>query len=34
MLARRDGVDYVRCLSCGQVYEAEDLEPVSVYDDE
>jgi uncharacterized Zn finger protein len=34
MLARRDGVDYVRCLECGQVYEAEDLEPVLVYDDE
>jgi len=26
MLARRDGVDYVRCLGCGQVFEAEDLE--------
>lgn len=34
MLARRDGVDYVRCLDCGQVYEAEDLEPVLVEDDE
>ncbi len=34
MLARRDGVDYVRCLECGQVFEAEDLEPVSVYDED
>jgi len=34
MIARRDGVDYVRCLSCGQVFEAEDLEPVAVYDDD
>jgi hypothetical protein len=34
MLARRDGIDYVRCLDCGQVYEAEDLEPVFVYDEE
>ncbi len=34
MLARRDGVDYVRCLDCDQVYEAEDLETVAVYDDE
>jgi len=34
MLARRDGVDYVRCLECGQVFEADDLEPVTVYDEE
>lgn len=34
MIARRDGIDYVRCLECEQVFEAEDLEPVSVYDDE
>jgi uncharacterized C2H2 Zn-finger protein len=34
MIARRDGVDYVRCLECDQVFEAEDLEAVSVYDDE
>ena len=26
ILARRDGVDYVRCLDCDQVFEAEDLE--------
>jgi hypothetical protein len=34
ILARRDGVDYVRCLDCDQVFEAEDLEPVPVYEDE
>lgn len=28
ILARRDGVDYVRCLDCDQVFEAEDLEAV------
>lgn len=34
ILARRDGVDYVRCIDCDQVFEAEDLEAVRVYDDE
>jgi hypothetical protein len=34
LLTRRDGVDYVRCLDCDQVYEAEDLEPVTALDDE
>jgi hypothetical protein len=34
MLTRRDGIEYVRCLDCDQVFEAEDLEPVSVYDDD
>jgi uncharacterized C2H2 Zn-finger protein len=34
VLARRDGVDYVRCMECGQVFEAEDLEQVTVYDEE
>ena len=34
ILARRDGIDYVRCLDCDQVFEAEDLEPVPVYDDD
>ncbi|HEX7361101.1 MAG: hypothetical protein ACRD34_09645 [Bryobacteraceae bacterium] len=33
-LYRRDGVDYVRCLDCGQVLEAEDLDSVPVYEDE
>jgi hypothetical protein len=34
MVARRDGIDYVHCLDCNQVYEAEDLEPVLVYDED
>ncbi len=34
MIARRDGVDYVRCLDCGQVFEAEDLESVPAFEDE
>jgi hypothetical protein len=32
-LMRRDGVDYVSCLDCDQVLEAEDLEQTPVYDD-
>ena len=32
-LMRRDGVDYVHCLDCGQVFESDDLEQVTVYDD-
>ena len=32
-LMRRDGVDYVHCLDCSQVFEADDLEQVSVYED-
>ena len=34
MIARRDGVDYVECLDCRQIFEAEDLEPVKVEEDE
>jgi hypothetical protein len=34
ILARRDGVDYVRCLECDQVFEAEDLEPVAALDED
>ena len=35
MLARRDGVDYVRCLDCDQVFEAEDLEAIlPAYDED
>jgi hypothetical protein len=35
ILARRDGVDYVRCLDCDQVFEAEDLEAIiSAYDED
>ena len=30
IIARRDGVDYVECLDCRQILEAEDLEPVAV----
>ena len=26
VLARREGVDYVECLDCRQIFEAEDLE--------
>ena len=35
ILARRDGVDYVRCLDCDEVFEGDDLElePVPVYDE-
>jgi len=31
---RRDGVDYLRCLDCDQVFEAEDLEQLPAYEDE
>ncbi len=34
MIARRDGVDYVRCKDCGQVFEAEDLDPVALSEEE
>ena len=34
MIARRDGVEYVQCLDCRQIFEAEDLEPVMVEDDD
>ena len=34
MIARRDGVDYLECLDCRQIFEAEDLEPVKVEEDE
>ncbi len=34
IIARRDGVDYLECLDCRQIFEAEDLEPVKVEDDE
>ena len=30
---RRDGVDYVRCLDCDQVFESDDLEQTPVYDE-
>lgn len=34
MIARRDGVDYVECLDCREIFEAEDLEPVGVEADD
>jgi len=34
IMARRDGVDYVRCLDCDSVFEAEDLETVPFDEDE
>jgi hypothetical protein len=34
IIARRDGVDYVECLDCRQIFEAEDLEQVAVEDEE
>ena len=34
IIVRRDGVDYVECLDCRQVFEAEDLEPVTVDKDD
>jgi hypothetical protein len=34
IMARREGVEYVRCLDCDSVFEAEDLETVPVDEDE
>ena len=34
VIARRDGVDYVQCLNCRQIFEAEDLDAVPAIDDE
>jgi hypothetical protein len=34
IIARRGGVDYVECLDCRQIFEAEDLEPVKVEEEE
>ncbi|HEY7387029.1 MAG TPA: hypothetical protein VH640_00865 [Bryobacteraceae bacterium] len=34
VIARRDGVDYIECLDCRQIFEAEDLEPVVVEEDD
>jgi len=33
IIARRNGIDYVECLDCRQILEAEDLEQVAVEDD-
>jgi Zn ribbon nucleic-acid-binding protein len=34
VIVRRDGVDYVECLDCRQIFEAEDLEPVKAEEEE
>jgi hypothetical protein len=34
IIARRNGVDYVECLECRQIFEAEDLEQTPVEEDE
>ena len=34
IIARRAGVDYIECLDCREIFEAEDLEPVKVEDEE
>ena len=34
IIARRDGVDYVECLDCRQIFEADDLEQVTVEEEE
>lgn len=34
LIARRDGVDYVRCLDCDQVFESDDLDQTPVSDEE
>jgi Zn ribbon nucleic-acid-binding protein len=32
-LMRRDAVEYVHCVECGQVFESDDLEQISIYDE-
>ena len=34
VIARRDGIDYVECLDCRQIFEAEDLDSVPGYDED
>jgi len=34
IIARRDGVEYVECLDCRQIFDAEDLEPVTVEEED
>jgi Zn ribbon nucleic-acid-binding protein len=34
LIARRDGVDYVECLDCRQIFEAEDLEQENLEEEE
>jgi hypothetical protein len=33
IIVRRDGVDYVECMDCRQIFEAEDLEPAAAEDE-
>ncbi len=33
LMTRRDGVDYLRCLDCDQVFESDDLEQTPAPDD-
>ena len=34
MIARRDGVDYVECLDCRQIFEADDLVPIKIEEED
>jgi len=34
IIARRAGVDYVECLDCREIFEAEDIEPEEVEEEE
>jgi hypothetical protein len=34
IIARRDGVDYLECLDCRQIFESEDIEPVEVEEED
>ena len=34
IIARRNGIDYIECLDCREIFEAEDLEPVNVEEEE
>jgi hypothetical protein len=34
LIARRDGIDYLRCLDCDEVFEAGDVESLPATDEE
>jgi hypothetical protein len=34
IIARRNGIDYIECLDCREIFEAEDLEPVKAEDED
>lgn len=34
IIARRNGVDYIECLDCREIFEDEDLEPAKVEEEE